>query len=163
MSRPWRFVLTAAGALLLAAAGAVPAGAHDGGGSLLEFESMTAISGAAVGVANDRQIIGGKLPWAIRSGTGSVDRQGEVEVQVRGLVIPKLGNTNPSPTFGVTLSCMTPDGIVNRTSAQFPATASGDADIETTIALPHPCKSPELFVVGAAGQWFAMSNRQSDD
>lgn len=162
MNRPWRFVLTAAGALLLAA-GTVPAGAHDGGGSLVEFDSMTAITGAAVSVSNDRRIVGGRLPWVITSGTGSVDRQGEVEVQVRGLVIPSLGNINPSPTFAVTLSCLNPDGgIFNVTSSQFKATPSGDADIETMIALPHPCKSPEVFVVGTAGQWFAMSNVRSE-
>src|SRR5437588_13119276 len=99
--RHWRRALVSGiGALTLAAAGTVSAGAHDGG-RLLEFGSMTPVSGAAVGTFNDRGIKGGGLPWVISSGTGEVDRQGHVSVSVTGLVLAAgaLAGTNPITQF----------------------------------------------------------------
>jgi hypothetical protein len=159
-----RFLVAGVGALSLIGAGTVSAAA-DGGGTLVEFDSMTPVTGAAVGTVNDRGIIGGGKPWVITSGKGEVDRRGHVEVTVHGLVIPvaPFNGTNPVPAFKATVSCITPGGVVNVSTATAPATASGDSTIVGTINLPHPCKQPIVFVGSPGGAWFAMSNSEEDD
>ena len=162
----WRRLLVAGvGALSLLSAGAVSAGAHEGGGSLIEFESMTPVTGAAVGTVNDRGIKGGGLPWAITSGEGEVDRSGNVEVEVQGLVIPvaPFNGTNPVKFFKATVSCITPGGVVNVSTGNFPADAAGNSEIEDHVTLPSVCNDPIVFVAAPSGAWFAMSNAEADD
>ena len=133
--------------------------------TLLAFDSMTPIG---AGAPTARGLAGGGLPWMITSGSGTVDRQGHVDVTVHGLVLaagPKIG-TNPITDFAATVSCVTPHGIMNVTTAGAPASSSGDSTIDAIVALPHPCKSPEVFVGGLfSGQfrWFAVSNVEEDD
>jgi hypothetical protein len=163
-----RFFVAGAAAVSLVAAGASAATAHEGG-NLIEFDSMSPITGSAVGAVNDRGLAGGGLPWMITSASGEVDRQGHVDVTVHGLVLAAGANTgkNPIPMFAATLSCVTPHGVVNVTTGQFPATVpGGDSTIEDTIALPHPCKQAEVFVgavLGGQFRWFAVSKAEEDD
>lgn len=152
-----RLLIATFAALSVVGAGSAAGLAHESG-SLTEFDSMTAITGAAVGTVNDRGILGGGLPWVIGEGRGEVGRDGSVEVRVEGLVIPVLGNINPVATFGATVSCLTPHGVVNVSTAQFPASRTGNAEIEGMVDLPHPCLAPIVFVVAPNGKWFAMSN-----
>ena len=170
--RTWRtFLVAAVGALSLVGAGSVTAAAHEGGGTLIEFDSMTPITGAAVGAVNDRGLKGGGLPWEITSGRGEVSRKGEVSVRVKGLVLAAGANTgkNPIPFFAATVSCLTHQGIVNVTTPLSPASVpGGDSTIRAHVTLPHRCKSPEVFVGtvnGATGAfaWFAMSNAEEED
>jgi hypothetical protein len=164
-----RFLVAAVGALSLFGSGTVSAAAHEGG-TLIEFDSMTGITGdALVGKLNDRNILGGGAPWAITSGSGEVDRRGHVSVEVTGLVLaagPNIGK-NPIGTFQAVVSCLTPHGVVNTMTGGFPATVpGGNSTINATVDLPHPCKSPEVFV-GASPRgtfvWFAVSNAEDDD
>jgi hypothetical protein len=158
-----RFFVSGVAALGLLGAGTASAGANEGG-TLLEFDSMTGVSGAAVGTVNDRGITGGGAPWVITSGVGEVSRQGEVEVTVTGLVIPipPFNGTNPIPAFKAIVSCLTPHGVVNVSTASFPANTAGDSTINGTVRLPHPCKDPIVFVTAPTGQWFAMSNPERE-
>jgi hypothetical protein len=146
------------GALSLVGLGSVSVGAHSD--TLVEFDSMTPVTGAAVGTVNDRGITGGGLAWVIRSGRGEVDASGDVDVRVKGLVIPAapLNGTNPVPFFGATVSCLTPGGTVNVSTGLFPASSEGDAKIDGHVNLPATCNDPEVFVVSPGGAWFAMSN-----
>ena len=169
--RTWRtFLVAAVGALSLVGAGSVSVAAHEGG-SLIEFDSMTPVTGTAVAAVNDRLLKGGGLPWAITSGRGEVSRHGHVSVRVTGLVLAAGANTgkNPIPTFAATVSCLTPHGIVNVTTPSFPATMpGGDSTINARVKLPHPCKHPEVFVgtvnaTTGAFAWFAMSNADDED
>jgi hypothetical protein len=165
-----RFVVAGVGALSLVGAGSVSVAAHEGG-DLIEFDSMTPVTGAAVGTVNDRGLKGGGLPWMIASGSGDVSRRGHVEVEVTGLVLAAGANIgkNPIPTFAATVSCLTPHGVVNVTTASFPATVpGGDSTINARVRLPHPCKSPEVFVgtvnaTTGAFAWFAQSNAENDE
>lgn len=160
----WKRVLVAAvGALSLAGAGSISAGAHEGD-RLVEFESMTPVTGAAVGTVNDRGIKGGGLPWVITSGSGTVDHQGNVSVTVRGLIIvvPPVNGKNPISMLKATVSCLTPHGVVNVSTAPAPASIEGNAMITGKVMLPHPCKDPIVFVAAPSGQWFAMSNQEED-
>jgi hypothetical protein len=163
--RQWvRVLLTAFGALgiLVASVSVASAGER---GSLIEFDSMTPITGAAVGHLNDRNINGGGKPWAITSGEGTVAKDGTVDVTVTGLVIPvaPFNGTNPVPMFGATVSCLVHQKPVNISTGTFAASPTGDSHIHAVISLPRHCHSPILFVVGPAGQWFAQSNLDRDD
>jgi len=154
-----RWFVTLVCVIGLLAAGAAPAFA-DEKGNLTDFSSMTAIP---VGGMVVRGITGGGVPWEITSGTGTVSQRGAVDVTVKGLVIPSLGGINPIGTFEATVSCLTPDGIVNVSTGGFAATKpGGDSHISATIDLPRPCKDPIVFVgVFPSGRWFAMSNPDS--
>jgi hypothetical protein len=156
-----KLLVGAIGALSLVGLGSVSVGASEG--TLIEFDSMTAVTGAAVGHVNDRGLTGGGLPWVITSGSGEVDRQGHVEATVKGLIIVGHTPPNPSPFFKAVVSCITPDGVRNVSTAAAAAnTMTGDATITGTVALPHPCKDPIVFVTSAGGAWFAMSNGGDD-
>src|SRR4029077_13740588 len=123
------------------------------------------VSGSAVAPATDRGITGGGIPWMIASGSGSVDRQGDVSVTVQGLVLVKTGK-NPIPMFEAVVSCVTPDGVMSVETTPFDATG-GNSTINATVNLPHPCKDPVVFVggtpPGSTFHWFAKSNAETDD
>ncbi len=134
------------GAASLLIGGASIVSAHSSH-ALLAFDSMTPVTGGAVGTVNDRRITGGGKPWVITSGSGEVDRNGSVHVSVSGLVIPvaPFNGTNPV-------------GIVNLRTGTAAATGTGDATIDGAVMLPNPCQDPILFVTSPGGAWFAMSN-----
>jgi hypothetical protein len=162
-----RLAVAAVGALSLLGAASVTAGA-DGGNTLIEFHTMTPVTGTAVGAVNDRGIPGGGLPWAITSGKGEVDTQGNLEVKVTGLIIPVLSPPrNPLPTFSAAVSCLNSAGVpTNVVTGPVPTGLSGDATFETEVALPKPCLSPEVFVGFTRNGtfiWFAESNAEADD
>lgn len=149
------------GAAALFIGGSAVVSAHSSH-NVLVFESMTPVTGSAVGTVNDRGITGGGKAWVITSGSGEVDRDGSVHVTVSGLVIPALGGINPIAAFGATVSCVTPHGIVNVRTGTAPASSSGNSTIDGTVTLPHPCKDPILFVTSPGGAWFAMSNSENE-
>lgn len=151
------------GALSLVGVGNVAAGAQND--TLIQFDSMTGVAASGVNVVNDRGIAAGGAPWVITSGTGTVNHQGDVSVQVTGLIIPNppLG-FNPIGSFSATVSCITPDGVMNVTTGPSAASHTGDSTINATVNLPHPCKSPEVFVgftkTNGVFVWFAHSNSE---
>ncbi|MBI2371567.1 MAG: hypothetical protein HYV08_15270 [Deltaproteobacteria bacterium] len=140
-------------ALLLASA--IPAVAGD---RLFEFERLRGIPTAGVALRN---IAGGGLPWTLTRGEARLDTDGAFKVEVEGLVLaagPNAG-TNPNSQFVATLSCRNADGTLNNiTTAPVPATSTGDARIETVVALPSVCLGPIVFVQGFPNlRWFAIS------
>lgn len=151
------------GAMSLVVGGGAVVSAHEGG-TLLEFDSMTPVTGSAVGAVNDRGITGGGKPWAIKSGSGELDRKGHIHVNVRGLVIPvaPFNGTNPVPQFALTVSCLTPSGVVNVRTAPVNTDAKGNARFNTKVALPKACGQPIVFVTSTGGAWFAMSNAEEE-
>ena len=166
----WRRILVAAvGAFSLLGASTIGAAA-DEGGTVISFQSMTPITGAAVNAFNDRGLKSGGIAWSITSGSGSVDRSGHVTASVTGLVLaggpPAIFGTNPIGTFAAVVSCRTTgQDIVNVRTAGVPATHTGDATINTTVVLPHPCTTPEVLVgglittqAGTIFRFFATSN-----
>jgi hypothetical protein len=157
----WRkSILGIVGAMSLAAAGTLTVGADAGGNQFVEFDSMTPVTGSAVGAVNDRGIKGGGLPWVITSAHGWVHADGHVDVNVKGLIIvvPPVNGKNPVPFFKATVSCITPSGVKNVSTGNFEASSTGDAEINGTVALPSQCADPIVFVAAPSGQWFAESN-----
>jgi hypothetical protein len=151
--------------MLLPVAG--PAGAKDL--DVLEFTTMTPVVRPFTGAANPiRGVNGGGIPWTIRSAKGELGADGRIEIRVRGLVLAEGANagTNPITSFKAIVSCLTATtdstgalvaATVNRSTNTFPATASGNADIEDVVSLPSPCIAPIVFVTSPTGAWFAST------
>lgn len=135
--------------------------------TVLEFASMASVTGPFVGTANPiRGVSGGGLPWRISTGQGELKSSGELEVHVRGLVLAAgpLTGTNPISNFRAIVSCQSIDGtgnpsVVNISTDNFPATSTGDSDIEGTVEITNPCFAPIVFVTSPTGRWFAITGR----
>jgi hypothetical protein len=143
--------------------------ASSSGQKVLEFETMAAVVGPFVGTTNPiRGVNGGGLPWQIEQGQGELSSDGKLEVQVEGLVLlnaapvpVSLRGTNPVPSFRAIVSCLTISGgsstTANVATGTFPATTTGDSEIEATISLPSPCFAPIIFVTSPGNMWFAVT------
>jgi hypothetical protein len=132
---------------------------------ILEFGTMVGVAGPFRGSTNNiRGINGAGAPWTLTSAKGELKTNGVLEISVRGLVLVSTG-VNPVATFRAAVSCLTTDasGTAAATSNiltdPFPATTTGDADIEAFVALPTPCIAPIVFVTSPGGSWFAVTGR----
>jgi hypothetical protein len=110
-----------------------------------------------------RGIPGGGVPWSIDKANGTLKENGDLDVEVKGLIIIATG-VNPFPTFRAVVSCQSiADGAavtVNRVTAPFPATTTGDAQFEGNVSLPSPCIAPVVFVTAGTGDppaWFSAT------
>lgn|SRR5574341_107755 len=155
---------TAALALALCLLTAIPAAAG-GVPKILEFDTMAPVVAPFLNPNNPiRGVNGGGVPWQIAAAEGELKIDGTLEISVRGLVIVATG-VNPSPTFRGIVSCLSSDGAgnmttVNVTTGEFPATTTGDSDIEAVINVPDPCFAPIIFVTNSAGtRWFAVTGK----
>ena len=135
--------------------------------TILEFDTMVGVPQGLTGTqAPIRGVNGGGLPWTIGSAKGELKADGELEVKVQGLVFaagPNVGK-NTVASFRAIVSCLTDTGAVqNVMTDPFPATVGaavdggGNAEIEATVALPHPCIAPIIFVTSPGGAWFAVT------
>ncbi len=135
----------------------------------LSFHTMAPVVRPFTGAANPvRNVPGGGIPWTVRKAKGELRFDGRIEVRVRGLVLAEGPNAglNPIPQFKAIVSCLTPmtDGAgnlvvatVNRSTNTFPASPTGDAEIEDVVSLPSPCIAPIVFVTSPTGSWFATT------
>jgi hypothetical protein len=151
------------------------AGAQARTQTILAFHTMKGVDGPFLGEANAiRGVPGDELPWEIRSVRGELKTSGHLKIIVRGLVFPndpsvppELRGKNDETEFRAIVSCLTTDGTsvstVNVTTPGFPATESGNANIETTVTLPNPCVAPIIFVIaGSEEKWFAVTGFESE-
>lgn len=139
-------------AVTSAAAGAPP---------MLKFETMGPISGPYLGPDNSvRGVTGGGRAWRLDTANGLLQSDGHLVVHVRGLVLQATGS-NPISRLRAIVSCQDiVDGsthVTNLMTASVPATSGGDADFNTSVALPQPCFAPIVFVTSPAGAWFATT------
>jgi hypothetical protein len=165
------------GALLVASIGVVPilgstSPASADPGTILKFDVLTPVTGPYVGTSNPiRMVPGGGLPWMITAGTGSLTRDGRLQIHVRGLVfadspaVPaNLRGINTIADFEAIVSCQSITGgmatVTNVATGPFPASTRGNADIRARVKLPEPCIAPIVFVasgVAPTGAWFAAT------
>ena len=139
--------------------------------SVVKFEVMAPVTGPYVGTANPiRGVPGGGLPWEIDDAQGNLGVNGRLKVDVEGLVLARrdpvpanLQGTNPIPNFKAIVSCQTITGgaatTTNVETGLVPASADGDARINTFVELPLPCIAPIIFVTSPTGAWFAATGR----
>ena len=128
---------------------------------ILEFRTMVGVFDPFLGSANPiRGVNGAGAAWKIEEGRGELREDGKLEIKVRGLVL--LSGVNPVPNFRGLVSCMTVDElnlptVTNVSTGDFPATNTGDSDIEASVQLPEPCIAPIVFVTSPGGSWFAVT------
>jgi hypothetical protein len=143
--------------------------AADDSGKILDFDTMTGVVRPFTGATNKiRDIAGGGIPWVLTSAKGKLRVDGRIEVRVRGLVLAEgtRAGTNPVAEFKAIVSCLTVGqdeagaavvATVNRSTATFPASVTGDADIDDVVSLPSPCIAPIVFVTSPTGSWFSAT------
>jgi len=138
------------------------------GNSFLEVNKMVGVSGPFTGSTNPiRGVSGAGLNWRVTSANVELSRQGQLEVEVRGLVLDDaragaLNHTNPLPNFRASVNCQVIDsagqpGVVNVSTTDFPATTTGNARIEQKLILPAHCFAPIVFVTTSTGSWLSVT------
>lgn len=142
------------------------------GDKILEFETMVGVPRPFTGGANAiRGVNGGGLPWAIADAKGELRDNGDIEIEVEGLVLDPndqavidrgLAGINPVAEFKAIVSCMSIDDngdavIVNVETDLFPADTKGNSEIEDNVTLPIPCIAPIVFVTSPGGSWFSAT------
>jgi hypothetical protein len=164
-----RLLILFLGAVLAVGLIVQASGASSDTQKVLGFDTMAAVVGPFVGSAIPiRGVNGGGLPWQIAEGRGELGSDGSLRVRVQGLVLldaapvpAALRGTNPIASFRAIVSCLTfVDGnatTTNVATGSFPATATGDSEIEATVTLPSPCFAPIVFVGPSPATWFAVT------
>jgi len=145
----------------------VGAWADDGA---LEADTMVGVDGPFVGTANPiRDVRGGGRPWVLDEAKVELDSDGELEIEVEGLIIPadEGFGFNPAPFFRAIVSCLSVDAGGNVVTANVITTngaevmegdpRNGDAKIEADVELPTPCVAPIVFVTSPGGSWFSAT------
>ena len=145
--------------------------------TVLAFHSMYGVDGAFVGANPIRGLSGDELPWEIGKAThGELRSNGRLKLHVQGLVFaddpavpPELVGTNDETSFRAVVSCETLDAggqlvTDNIITDGFPATTTGNAEIDATVELPSPCLAPVVFVIaGSEEKWFAVTGIETGD
>jgi hypothetical protein len=150
-----------------------PASMATGKGSkILKFDTMVGVPRPYTELSNAiRGVQGGGLPWVIDSAHGQLQADGDIEIEVEGLVIDPndpaaitagVAGINPVPNFRAIVSCLSKDAAGNAVTSNvqtgtFPASMAGDSQIEDTVSLPDPCIAPIVFVTSPSGAWFAAT------
>ena len=80
---------------------------------------------------------------------------------------PEKQETNDEDQFRAVLSCLVEQGgqvvTQNVTTDGFPATPSGNSDIDAQIELPEECVAPIIFIIaGSEEKWFAVTGFSSE-
>ena len=135
--------------------------------NVLEFQAMVGVDGIFLGSENDiRGVPGGGRPWVLDEAKGELKDSGELEVEVRGLVIPDAcadGDCNPAPFFRALVSCIDGDNAIvnlltdNGAEVMIGDPLDGNAKIEAMVDLPQPCIAPIIFVTSPNGAWFSVT------
>jgi hypothetical protein len=165
--------LIAGASLVVASVIAVTGGiSHAGQRNQTVFKSnvLIGVSAPYTGETNAiRGIPGGGAPWVIGDAEARLRADGDVEVEVEGLVVdpafpnPAVAGINPAPTWKITVSCLSTKAgaavTTNVSTAPVNVGRDGNAEIEAKVDLPRPCFAPIIFVANgdAKGAWFAAS------
>jgi len=167
-----RWLVLVLGSILtigLIGTGSAAASSSSSGKKILQFQTMVGVAGPFVGATNPiRGVNGGGLPWQLENASGKLSSGGKLEVTVEGLVlldaapVPEaLRGTNPIANFVAIVSCTTVTGgapaTANVATGPFPATTTGDSEIEAQVNLPSPCLAPIIFVGPSPTTWFAIT------
>jgi hypothetical protein len=115
-------------------------------------------------------VAAGGLPWQLDRGSVRIKRDGELDLQVRGLVIPASaapqfnGTPGPVTTVSASLFCGA-DSVTTQaaTTAAVPISRTGDARIRAPLTLPASCLAPIVLVNpnGLAGAYIAVTGWKS--
>ena len=159
-----RIVATSLAVAAFAVAGLSTAASADGA-RLLETDSMVGVPTKGLLL---RGVVGGGLPWNIGEASVDLRASGELDIEFEGLVFaagPNAGK-NTIPFMKATVSCLQADQTtaMNVSTVKFPVTVAsatgtgGDAEFETTVALPSTCLDPIVLITTLGGAWLATTS-----
>ncbi len=99
----------------------------------------------------------GGAPWVISEGTARLRANGDLKVEVEGLIIPTTG-VNPVPRLSATVAC---NGVALPPTSTVPFSPSGDAVIHAHVNLPSRCLAPAVLLNpnGNAAVYIAATGR----
>jgi hypothetical protein len=103
-------------------------------------------------------------PWVLGRGSVRLRSDGELELEVRGLVLTATGNAGGVTTITASLFCGADSTTTAAaTTAAVPLSQAGDAEIDAKVTLPTTCLAPIVFVHpnGAAARYIAVSGWKS--
>jgi hypothetical protein len=110
----------------------------------------------------------GGAPWVVKHGFTVLREDGRLRVDVRGLILPSVGNAGPVTEVSASVVC---SDAVAATSAAFPLSKDGNAEIHAKLQVPSPCFGTVVLVriagingtpLPAAGPWIAASGVAKD-
>jgi hypothetical protein len=137
---------------------------------IMAFGTMYGVDGPFLDPANAiRGIEGDEAAWKLDSARGSLTTDGHLTIHVRGLIFGD-GTPNDEDTFRGAVSCLTENEdagttpVANVFTEGFPATPSGDSDIDADVTLPNPCVAPVIFVLaGSEDKWFSVTGFEAEE
>ena len=93
----------------------------------------------------------GGAKWVVREGKASLSPSGELELEVKGLLITGTntaadGTTGPVTQIAASLVCGGSGGMVVATTPAVNLSAEGDAELEAKITPPLPCFGTIILV-----------------
>lgn len=93
----------------------------------------------------------GSAPWVLKRGDVRLKRDGELDLQVKGLVIPTppfTGTPGPVTTISASLYCGADLNVTAAdTTQQVPISRKGDARIhDSSFTVPSTCLAPVILV-----------------
>jgi len=92
----------------------------------------------------------GGAPWVLTDGRVRLKSDGELDLRVRGLVIPIApfnGTPGPVTTINASLYCgADSEKAAVATTEQVPISSSGNARIDDSLTVPSTCLSPVILV-----------------
>jgi hypothetical protein len=145
MTKTARIVSRTLRVLLVLACLAVGAMAEDDGGSALKSTLLGSTPGQIIGGVN-----AGGLPWTVSKGQTSLNADGSLKVDIKGLVLLSVGTTGPVTEVSASLVCGGGGGAVVATTKAVPLTVTGNAHIHDKIAVPPACIASIILVRVAA-------------
>lgn len=153
-----------------------------GDAKILGFQTMYGVDAAFINDKSIRGVLGDELPWEIGSASGSLSVDGHLVATIRGLVFaddpsvpPNLRGTNDESEFRGLVSCLISASpgkgngkpkvqTVNILTGGFPATPTGDSDIDAQLDLPDDCVAPIIFIMsGSEDKWFSVTGAETSD
>ena len=104
--------------------------------------------------------------WKLTSGEAELERDGDLEVEVKGLVLndASTGSSNGTPdgVDGVAAAVLCADKVVAQTSV-VPLSKAGNAKVKAKVAVPSDCATPVIVLreryEGKIGGWLAATGR----
>jgi hypothetical protein len=104
--------------------------------------------------------------WKLASGEAELERDGDLEVEVKGLVLDdaSTGDANGTPdgVDGVAAAVLCADKVVAQTSV-VPLSKAGNAKVEAKVSVPSDCANPVIVLreryEGKIGGWLAATGR----
>jgi hypothetical protein len=88
----------------------------------------------------------GGAPWVVTEGEATLMPSGELELEVKGLLLAATGTTGPVTQIAASLVCGGSGGMVVATTPAVNLSAEGDAELEANVTPPSTCFGPVILV-----------------